>query len=334
MAASKLPVRHRITMWGAPGTGKTTFLAALQTALIRQGTSGLVGQDEPSTNELIKMMALLTHDHVFPPVTAGVCHHRLALTGPSQSATRQRQRFRKRPPRRLQGQHDDNVLSLDIIDPAGGCADPDASGRQERNIFLDFLSGSEAIIFFYDPIREFEVGDTFDHTFGILIEMAHRIPGPPGGRLPHYVAVCVTKFDEIRVLATADRLGLLTYMEDPYKFPRVPDGDTREFLDALCKISASQTALTVRHLLERTFRPDRIGYFTTSAAGFYLDRQHGTFNPDDYQNVIRDGAGPARIRGAIHPINVAEPVLWLCEKLAEKSAGLSVPTRPDDRTNR
>ena len=77
-------------------------------------------------------------------------------------------------------------------------------------------------MFIFDPIREFAKGDAFDHTFGMVVQLARRLADSPDfdGRLPHYVAVCVTKFDEIRVFETAEKLDLLvTDPDDPYEFP-------------------------------------------------------------------------------------------------------------------
>ena len=141
------------------------------------------------------------------------------------------------------------------------------------------------------------------------------------GRLPHYVAVCVTKFDEARVLKTAERLNLTTDQSDPYGFPRVDDDDARELFSRLCEVSPSGTADLILHTLEQYFRPERIKYFVSSAVGFYVDPVTGVYNSDDFQNQIPalNHPGSPRIRGSIHPINVVEPVLWLSEQLAADS---------------
>jgi hypothetical protein len=50
------------------------------------------------------------------------------------------------------------------------------------------------------------------------------------------------------------------------------------------------------------------------------------FDPEDYQNHIpKSGGEKARIRGAIHPINVVEPILWLGRNMARTAEGASVP---------
>jgi hypothetical protein len=74
----------------------------------------------------------------------------------------------------------------------------------------------------FDPIREFNRGDAYDSLFRLLmdiISLAAEHPGL-GERLPHHVAMCVTKFDEPRVFKTAESLRMLVWDEhDPLGFP-------------------------------------------------------------------------------------------------------------------
>ena len=68
MAPTPEPADYSITMWGAPATGKTTFLAALSIALIRFGSVWCVnGADEASTDMLIRLTTGLATDRCFPP---------------------------------------------------------------------------------------------------------------------------------------------------------------------------------------------------------------------------------------------------------------------------
>lgn len=132
----------------------------------------------------------------------------------------------------------------------------------------------------------------------------------PGAKLPHYVAVCVTKFDDPMVYRFARLNGYRNYDEnDPYLFPRVHDDDAEGFFKQLCDTSPMGDADLICNALTRYFQPERIRYFITSAIGFY--RQGGRFRDDDYQNAVEQGGGTYKIRGQIHPINVLEPILWL-----------------------
>jgi hypothetical protein len=302
-------------MWGPPTSGKTTFLAALSVALLRRRTTWrLVGEDEASTEKLIDLTMGLTQARTFPPATVGIEGYRWALEGRVSRITRQRPFGR-----RLREQ--DVRISLDLVDTPGELAGPNHHNRAMRADLIETLAHSEAIVLLYDPIREFAYGDAFDHTFGVLSQMSQRMLENPGGRLPHHVAVCITKFDEIRVLATAEKLGLIQYDLDAPGFPRVADEDAREAFEQFCLVSRIGNAEMVPRLLEQKFRPDRIKYFVTSAIGFYVDPRAGVFNPDDYQNHLPDSTEQpgARIRGAIYPINVVEPLLWLSQRLTKES---------------
>ncbi len=313
MATSDKSVGHSITMWGPSGTGKTTFLAALSIGLIRRGSEWRVtGADKDSTNWLIDLTSTLTRERAFPPSTVAIAHYRWKLDG----------RFKRKVRRGWFGWEwrDLNVMiSLDLVDSQGELVGP--KNRDSRNDLIKNLMDSSAIIFLYDPIQEVDHGKAFDHTFGVLQQMAQRAEGPPGSRLPHYVAVCVSKFDEIRVLATAEKLGLLSYDEEPPMLPRVADEDARDLFIELCKVQPSGDAEMVVNLLEQNFQHDRIKYFITSAIGFFVDNNSGRYNPEDYQNHLPDSTDlyKARIRGPIHPINVVEPLLWLTEKLTSDS---------------
>ena len=216
-------------------------------------------------------------------------------------------------------------IGLNIVDASGEISSPNTPDLHDRIDLIDSLARGRGIVFLFDPIREHAYGDTFDHTFGVLAQLAQRMVGSAdfsNGRLPHYIAVCVTKFDEARVLKTAERLSLLTTdQSDPYGFPRVDDDDARELFSRLCEVSSSGTADLILHTLEQYFRPEHIKYFVSSAVGFYVDPVTGVYNSDDFQNHIPalDHPGSPRIRGSIHPINVVEPVLWLSEQLAADS---------------
>jgi hypothetical protein len=302
---------HSITMWGPSGTGKTTFLAALSIALIRLGSAwGVTGADEDSTQKLIELTMGLTTDRSYPQGTIGIAHYRWVLDG----------QLTRKVRRRWSGSKwckEDVRIGLDLVDSFGELVGSRARDRSLRTDVIKNLVNSSAIIFLYDPITEVDRADAFDHTFGVLQQLARQTQGPPGTRLPHYVAVCVTKFDEIRLLETAEKLGLLSYDTDPPGFPQVADEDAREFFIELCKVRPDSDADMVVNLLEQRFKPERIKYFITSAIGFYVDGRTGRFNPDDYQNHLPDSADlyNAKVRGQIRPINVVEPLLWLADKL-------------------
>lgn len=306
-----------ITMWGASATGKTSFLAALHTALIaEQNGWRLRGEDKESTRTLVTLTNTLVNQGGFPKATEQLNEYRWSLVARVPSTD-----WHWYGPRRRSA---DIVIPMPVVDVAGEVADagqPHGAPHPLTDRFVDNLANSTGIVFFYDPIREFERGDAFQHTFGVLAELDSQMK--PHGRLPHYVAVCITKFDEQRMLTAAQLMGIVDYDVDPPYFPRVLEKDAREFFSRICSVSRTRNAHRVLSLLEATFEPARIRYFVTSSIGFYVDRSTGTFNPQDYQQHIPRTTPDenSRIRGDVRPINVVEPIIWLGNQLTRAVAG-------------
>ncbi|WP_019629293.1 ATP-binding protein [Actinomadura atramentaria] len=306
---------HNIAMWGPPGSGKTTFLAALHIALNRrQDGWKVVGANGPSTDALIRLTGSLATQGHFPAATRGIERYRWYLVGAAERA--KRFALRRRPPQ-------DVRIGLDLLDPSGELFDQEHSGYAGvHGELVDNLVNSRGIVFLFDPVREFEDGDAFDYLHGVLSQLANRMLESPefaDGMLPHHVAVCITKFDEIRVMETAEKLRLVTVdPDDPLGFPKVEEEDARDLFRALCGVSATGNAELVHNTLIQYFRPERVRFFVTSAVGFYVDPRVGRFDRDDYQNLLpeAESSKAVRVRGTIHPINVVEPLLWLGRSLA------------------
>ena len=301
-----------ITMWGATATGKTTFLAALYTALLDQNIGWrLRGADQPSTEALVTLTNKLADEGTFPGQTAGIRNYRWSLVGTVPRAIKEWH---------WNGLHRRDLeveIPLELVDAAGEVADGSkAYGREVTQRFVDNLANSTGIVFFYDPIREFEQGDAFRHTFGVLTQLDSKMGG--SGKLPHYVAVCVTKFDEQRVFDAATGMRLVDYDDAPPCFPRVPEVDAREFFSRLCAVSRTNTARRVLPLLEQTFDRRQIRFFVTSAIGFYVNPHIGVFDPRDCQQHIPPAVPDEepRVRGDVRPINVVEPIVWLGKQIA------------------
>jgi hypothetical protein len=318
------PYKHSIAMWGPPGSGKTTFLAALSVALNRNGGVGwkIHGWEESSEKRLIQMNHQLVSGHSFPRGTVGIEEYSWVLSGSHRNARKKLLR---------KAQEEDVSVRLDLVDAQGEIADPEKNSAH-LGALIESLVRSRGIVYIFDPMRESDDGDAFDHTFGVLVQLARRMTeeaGWRGGRLPHHVAVCITKFDAAPILMTADRMGLTVPSDDGHGFPRVPDYDARELFERLCTVSGTGNAEMVINLLEQYFDPRRIRYFVTSAIGFYLGRG-GEYDEDDPSNLLpmeeidpRLGSKRTRIRGPVHPINVIEPVFWLIDQLLGSGNGSS-----------
>jgi energy-coupling factor transporter ATP-binding protein EcfA2 len=328
------PIRQmrRIGLWGAPGSGKTSFLAALNVAVAqsRQDWS-LVGVDNASVAFLTESTLTLTHKRRFPEATQSM--DELSWVMLSEQEVRTGGRWRKEIVKvPLQ-------LHLDLLDAPGDKFDSEApaderpmaleelgfdedeSGEESQSDterLIDSLSICDGIVYLYDPVREKDKGDAYKYFQGTLAQIAQRALRDrrfDGNRLPHHLAVCITKFDEPRVYETANRRGYLTIdPDDDHMFPRVHEDSAEDLFEDLCGVSPTGSATLVRETIKQFFDDDRVRYFATSSVGFNLGKSI-RFRASDYQNVVPDGNGGHRIRGAVHPINVLEPLLWLGQQI-------------------
>jgi hypothetical protein len=326
VSAPKQPakqLKHHLTIWGAPGSGKTTFLGALQLALLRKnGPWSVFGNDPDSRDFLTRLTNALSAGGRFPEATSAQAHYHWSLAGPNQRS----RRFWKKTPSHVK-------IGLDVLDASGRDFDPHQAIKDNRKSLLDNLIRSRGIVFLFDPIRDHEEGDTFKYLIGVLNDLAGVMMGTEteenrDGKLPHYLAVCITKFDEPKVLATAAQLKLLaTDPADESRTPLVDDDDAKVLLEALCSALGGSAELVIP-ALQQFFHKDRTKFFATSSIGFYIDPNKGAWDKEDFQNIRLDGRYstessaplnkiPIVIRDEIRPINVMEPVLWLGRKMAK-----------------
>jgi energy-coupling factor transporter ATP-binding protein EcfA2 len=328
----------RIGLWGPPGSGKTTYLAALNIAVLqsRGQQMRLFGTDESSTKFLKENTAQLTRDRVFPEATQSQQQLSWILSMDQEIEVQKKPWGKKMVTVPVE-------LNLDLLDAPGSRfsdvpPEAGASGDEARLFgddddefdevpadspedVMDQLSGCNGLVLLFDPTREWRTGDMFNYFQGTLLEIAQRrMQGrtEADGRLPHYVAVCVTKFDHPDVYRRAKRGGYRSFSPyDPYLFPRVPDEFAEQFFVDLVKESDRGNAELVPNALRSFFRPERVQFFVTSAIGFHLSKRASRFQEQDFMNLAPQGGGDFQIRGPIHPINVAEPLLWLGRHLAE-----------------
>jgi hypothetical protein len=315
----------KIGLWGATQCGKTTFLAALYIAVSRAKEDlNIIGEDDDSTEFMVSSNRTLTRAHQFPEGTDAVSSYSwiMNVTRPVQQersrwirpasaigpATRQFTIALKDAPGRY-FDSDPQGTAGDRLDLGNG-----PSGQPEGpEEIMEYLAECDGLLLLVDPVREREMGDAHEFFQGTLLRLAQRRMKamPSAGKLPHYVAVCITKFDDPEVYKFARVNGYRTFEgDDP--FPRVHSDDAEDFFRELCDTDMSDADLICQGL-PRYFQRERIRYFVTSAIGFY---RNGTrFLEDDAENAVEQGGEMPKIRGRIHPINVLEPVMWLGESI-------------------
>jgi energy-coupling factor transporter ATP-binding protein EcfA2 len=326
---------RRIGLWGAPGSGKTSFLAALNVAVTQSRSDWtLYGVNDESVDFLTESTETLTDKRRFPEATTDLTDLSWVMVTEIERQVRTGRLFQK--PQKIRVPLE---FHLDLLDApgdmfkskpsgAGGAADfdelfdgeddgPEAAPADEDRL-IETLAACDGIVYLFDPIRERDKGDAYQYFQRTLAQLGKRaLEGRRlvGAKLPQHLAVCITKFDEPKVFRTADRRGYVTYdPADEHMFPRVHEENAEELFEDLCKVSRTGTAALVHGSIRKSFHRDRVRYFASSSVGFYLG-QSVRFRPADYQNVVPDGNGGYRIRGDIHPVNVLEPLLWLGQQI-------------------
>ena len=319
----------KIGLWGAPASGKTTYLAALRIAATENSSAGrwaIYPVNESSSNLMVNFTHQIVHNRQFPeatPLEAESNLQWLFVGDLSGSKFALRRSFMRR--RRLEAR-----FVLDLIDFSGEAFGSERGRRVPAHIAntaLDHLAESQGVIYFFDPIAERDHGVAADYVNRTLVELRKIsiIRGSLIGQyLPHYISVCVTKFDHPAVFQQARRHGLVNF--GPDGIPRVLDEHAEEFFDMLCTGTfwerraeqSSASAKFVRSELRNNFHPDRIRYFVSSSIGFWKppgwNTSASTFNPEDFANsrLVEDAP---EIRGAINPINVLEPLISLQQRI-------------------
>ena len=309
-----------IALLGATGSGKSTFLGALHMAFLRRAQQRgdqewwIWSREQASREALVQMDIALNSRGEFPFATQSIDNFDWILSGKVQR-TERAGRFGGT---RTAGE--DVEVELKLTDPSGELYRPDQMGRESRQELVEQVARSRGILYMFDPIREHARGDAYDNTVNMLSDLVAEAAGDPGfdgRRLPHHVAVCVTKLDEPRVFKTAESLRLL--VPDPHHpqgFPLVHGTDARTLLQSLCQVGRNGAGEVLPQLLETYFRPERITYYATSAVGFMINKRTRRFDALDTENVYRAASGESLVRGPVNPVNVVEPVLWLVEQLA------------------
>ena len=334
------PGRNSIGIWGAPASGKTTFLAALRVAMSLSDIQWrLDGVDSRSTDFLAESTRLLVEERRFPPGTLETEPLSWRLTG-MREVKRKRKKYL--PAKR------ENVRTevyLDFVDPPGRLFDsrpaedepkPSSSGGGPRFAtggpsggsgerddvrlrLVEHLAACGGLIYLFDPTREREASDTYRFFNRTLLEISQRAPAHPRDHyLPHHLAVCITKYDHKWVRDIA-RHGFESVSDGEHLFPEVHQDLAEKFFEQVCREDKVGTADQVLREIRKHFSPERTRYFVTSAVGFYIAPETGRFDDEDYSNLVKvthdDGKTSMHLKGKPYPINVLEPVMWLVQSL-------------------
>ncbi|MCM3887427.1 hypothetical protein [Frankia sp. R82] len=211
------------------------------------------------------------------------------------------------------GSSDDLFPSEDLF-----AGEAEAGDAVEK--LVDHLARADGMVYLFDPVRELGDRDSYQYLETMLervLQRADELGRMPDGKLPHYLAVCITKLDDRRVFHRAYDGGFVSASDDEAMLPLVTCEDAADFFQYLCSRETmgrhAGSGPKVRGSIERHFHPGRVRYFASSSIGFYVGRS-GMFRIQDFDNVEQVGGQP-RIRGELRPTGVIEPFLWLTESI-------------------
>ncbi|MET9905019.1 hypothetical protein [Streptomyces sp. NPDC006446] len=288
--------RTRIALWGAPRSGKTTYLAALPIAAMQHQRHGkgtwLISGTTPEANTFLNDgVRKLAIERGFPEATLDLKSMSWKFQG-LEPLTGRRKGFREAR------------FVLEVQDVPGEMY----HGTESETV--DQLARSQGLIYLFDQLDDPEaVGDSLASFFATLNSLYSRVEefgGHYQGRLPHHLAVCIVKFDDPQVLGPAVEAGWVTQEEHGSRLPRVPGHLTGSYFQWLCNNARHPGARMVRDGLATYFHPERVAYYTTSAIGYRLTPEH-VFDFRDYANVEVINHS-VRISTPPVPFNVLEPL--------------------------
>ncbi|NQW24358.1 MAG: hypothetical protein HQ475_13055 [SAR202 cluster bacterium] len=300
----------KLGIWGPTSGGKTTFLAALKIATFANtygANWAITSLDDPSEAYLNEISGFLM-DQEFPEGTTsqtGVLRYRLTAAPPSDWLSNIGRNIFK--VFGLSGEAAVNI-ELNIVDYPGSAFENSRLQDSRYENLPEALAKCDALVFSFDPIREL---DGKRENFRFFDNIAERIrrqtftDNPDQLQLGQFLAVCITKFDDSRILERLEQAGIF-HLPDSIEEDRPnPTPEQAKFVfDYLAH-------KFLKNAIETNFHEDRTEYFLSSSIGFYVAPGQN-FNPDDCSN-LEEG----KIRGEVSPINVLEPLMWLESKVRQ-----------------
>ncbi|MGA6165985.1 hypothetical protein [Amycolatopsis magusensis] len=310
----------RLGLWGAPRSGKTTYLSALRIAAQKPVMGykwALSGCDDTSADFLDESVETFVVKRDFPSPTRGYRTLSWKFEG-----TKHREHRSKLGAfgNKLLGDHSHDInreFVVEMQDAAGEVFSKTASEQYYEDV-QKHLMNADGIVYLFDPLLNKEAKtnsfDFFARTLSRLQRNMREQGRLAGSRLPHFVSVCVTKFDHPEIFQAAMKEGII-YQEHEDAMPVVPATIAPEFLRSLCHDAGSRW---VCDQLQSEFLPDRVRYFAMSAVGFHLGHDR-RFDLHDFSNIEPDGK---HFRSTAIPVNVLEPIISL-EQQVRRQAGLA-----------
>ena len=295
-----------IGIWGGTQSGKTTYLSALEIATLLDptGSWNIFGNDEasPGSVDFLLNGSESLRAGYFPPNTTSRQPYTYEIIGRPAGFAGLVSSLRETVgmPRPFQ-------FNLNVFDYPGG----DLLKADPADPLWEQLATCDGLVYLFDPHMSDVGSDNFkclSRSMSMMRQVLAKHPGAllSDGRLPHHLAVCVTKFDDDKVFTRLRQAGLVSYDENrPEQPPQVKE--VEKAFECFADI------FTIPRI-RRSFKNDRVRFFLTSSIGFYRDEQ-GRVDIERCCNVVQEPGGN-RIRGTPIPYGVFEPLLWIQNQFA------------------
>jgi hypothetical protein len=319
-----LPPAVRVGLWGAPESGKTTFLASLFLAAAQLGSDRVTGspitvtaKDLPSKQFMELYSTALDSNRQFPEATfTSSDPFEWRFTGDlrgTRFAPRHWYTRRRHVPLDFRLQLRDHPGRAFKVPVSGRAIAVNAETRAAGRIdLIGELADCHGLIYLFDPLREAHKEGSYEYFMGVLQQLKQRLDGEgrlQDRKLPQRLAVCITKFDDKLTFTQASKLSGMVAVDRATRQPCIPEKDTERYFKWVCE-NTRGTAEVVRDAIIRNFLPGHIRYYAVSSVGFFPGSHGGGLDLDDPSNVQSDGALNT-IRGRVRPLNVLEPIIDL-----------------------
>lgn len=286
----------RIGIWGATGSGKTMFLVVLRDAGLKKQWKIV---PDPASHQFTMESTDALKRGQFQTGTVEESKYSFSMGYDVETTVEEGMIFKKK---RIVKRHQAFKL---VVHDYPGVAFQNSSETFDK--IGDFLASCDGILYLFDPTLEQTAEGNGFYFDGPLLRMEQATPDEKrqSGRLPTWIAVCVTKYDEIEILEKLKNSGHIVRHGGPLPGAPVVSPPSSAF-----RLLASES---IPDQLDTHFLPGRIAYFGTSAIGFYSKDGQRVAEDDSY-NLVHTLNG-ARLRGPHRPINVLEPLEWLINSI-------------------
>jgi hypothetical protein len=295
------PVREiKIGLWGGPKSGKTTYLSALKMATLLQpdGDWSITGleKDFPGSSTFLSINTSALRKGDFPKATTTASEYKFEISGTVSP------RLLSGLPvllRKMAGVERQVNFSLYMRDYPGIVFQ---SIIDIHDSMWTQLAECDGLIYLYDVGSSDDAYDYVNLASDFLWQLTD-VKRRFHNKLPHFLAICLSKFDSTDVFDPLLKEGLVQQdPKDPRMTPYVTDPKK-----AFEKLADKLVTKTVQSL----FHPQRIQYFISSSIGFYAP-PNSPISLEDYWNVNNLPGGP-KIRSGrnTYPVNVFTPLMWI-----------------------